>query len=311
VKTSMSVWKQSLALVVMVALVNGCGSDEAGGDAGGAPPADAGTGSPDANPLIVARPYDLQVPASYDASEPTPLVILLHGYSATGFVQVRYFGLLDGSQAHGYLIAYPEGLVDSNGKQFWNATDGCCNFDDNPVDDVAYLGAIIDDVEATYNVDHKRVFIIGHSNGGFMAHRLACELGDRIAAIVSLAGMTWLDPAKCPAADKVNVLQVHGDADDTIPYAGSPYYPSAAGTVATWATKNGCAGANAIGEGGDPVDLVVDLPGAETTKQSYAGCPEGGAVDFWTIHGGSHIPMFDPAVWEDSVWKWMAAHPKP
>jgi polyhydroxybutyrate depolymerase len=176
---------------------------------------------------------------------------------------------------------------------------------------VAYLGALIDDVAAKTPLDPKRVFVVGHSNGGFMAHRLACDIGGRIAAIVSLAGMTWLDPSKCPAADPVNVLQVHGDADDSIPYDGSPYFPSAAVTVATWAMKNGCIGANAIGAGGDPIDLVVDLPGAETTKQSYAGCPAGGAVDFWTIHGGSHIPMFDPPVWEDIVWTWMKAHPKP
>jgi polyhydroxybutyrate depolymerase len=311
VVTSKQVRSCALAAVAAAQLVVaacGGGGDEAGVDGGGGP---ADAGAPDANPLIVARPYDLQVPTSYDPAQATPLVVLLHGYSATGFVQVRYFGLLDGSQKHGYLIAYPEGLVDSRGKQFWNATDGCCNLDDNPVDDVANLTALIDDVEAQYNVDRKRVFVIGHSNGGFMAHRLACEKGDRIAAIVSLAGMTWLDPSRCPAADLVNVLQVHGDIDDTIPYQGSAYFPSAAQTVAIWATKNGCIGASAISAGGDPVDLVVDLDGAETTKQTYEGCPAGGAVDFWTIHGGNHIPMFDPAAWEDTVWTWMTQHPKP
>ena len=301
----------AIGLACALAALGACGDDDA------APAADAGPGaadadlSPDANPLVVERPYMMQVPDSYDASKPTPLVLLLHGYAANAFVQVRLFGLLDGSQAHGYIVVYPDGLTDSQGNQFWNATDGCCNVDGNPVDDVAYLSAVLDDVEAHYNVDPKRVYVMGHSNGGYMAHRLACDVGGRIAAIISLAGMTWKDPTKCPAGHLVNVLQVHGDADGTVPYEGNAYIPSAPETVHIWAQKNGCSGADAIGPGGDPIDLVVDLDGAETTKQSYEGCPPGGAVDFWTIHGGGHIPNFEGATWESVMWTWLDAHPKP
>jgi len=118
------------------------------------------------------------------------------------------------------------------GKRFWNATDACCNLDRKEgIDDVAYVSQIIDDVTARYNVDPKRIYLVGHSNGAFMSHRFACEMGSRVAAIVTLAGMQWNDPAKCPGGSPVSVLHVHGDADDTILYAGGVSeigtYPSA------------------------------------------------------------------------------------
>ena len=292
-------------LVMAAAFLCACGDDDGAAgtiDAGTTVPIDAG------NPLVNARPYELNVPSGYQVGEPAPLLVLLHGYSATGFIQVRYMGMLDASEKYGFLVAYPEGLMNSEGKQYWNATDACCDVDDTGNDDVAYLSALIDDVEARYTIDPKRVYLIGHSNGGYMSHRMACDVGERIAAIISLAGMTWKDASKCPAADEVNVLQVHGTEDETVDYLGSDYYPSAPQTVATWAAKNGCTGALA---GDTTADLDIGVAGAETMQQSYAGCPVGGAVDLWTIQGGSHIPSFEPTKWSDEVWAWFEAHPKP
>jgi polyhydroxybutyrate depolymerase len=234
--------------------------------------------------------------------------MVLHGYGASGLGQSQYFGLLADAEEHGYLLAYPDGLVDARGSRFWNATDACCNFYGSTVDDVAYLGAVLDDVAARYTVDPKRVFVIGHSNGGFMAHRLACERGGRIAAVISLAGATWLDPARCPAASPVSVLQVHGDADQTILYAGTLVYPSAMQTVAIWAQKNRCLGA--LQSEARDKDLDTGIAGAETRVDGFATCPPGAAADLWTIAGGGHVPALG-ASWADETWAWFVAHPKP
>jgi polyhydroxybutyrate depolymerase len=141
-----------------------------------------------------------------------------------------------------------------------------------------------------------------------MAHRLACDRGSRLAAVISLAGAVWRDPAKCPAGSPVNVLQVHGDADQTILYAGTSVYPSAAQTVATWAEKNHCAGA--FGTKGDDRDLDTGITGPETRDEGYAGCPPGAAADLWTIEAGGHIPAPGPA-WADQAWAYFRDHPKP
>jgi polyhydroxybutyrate depolymerase len=106
----------------------------------------------------------------------------------------------------------------------------------------------------------------------------------------------------------VNVLQVHGDLDNTIVYTGSSGYPSAEQTVATWAQKNRCTGGRE--DAGPGKDLDLQIPGAETRPESYAGCPPGGAADLWTIARGGHIPSLG-AAWADEVWAYLSSHPKP
>ncbi|HEX6835071.1 MAG TPA: PHB depolymerase family esterase, partial [Polyangia bacterium] len=130
------------------------------------------------NPLVVARPYDWDEPAGIDKSKPAPLIMLLHGYSANGFAQDAYFGFMQLANDRGVYVAHPDGTIDASGEHFWNATDACCDFGNTGVDDVAYLNAVVDDMEAHFNIDKKRVFFVGHSNGAFMSHRMACDKAD-------------------------------------------------------------------------------------------------------------------------------------
>jgi polyhydroxybutyrate depolymerase len=267
----------------------------------------------DAGAIVAARPYTLHVPTGYDAAKPTPLVLLFHGYGATGMLEELVFRMTSTSDAQTFLYAYGEGTTDQDGSQFWSATDACCNLYGSSVDDVQYFDAIVDDIAAKYNVDKKRVYAIGHSNGAFMAHRLACERASRVAAIVALAGDNYLDASKCNPSEHVSVLQVHGDADQTILYAGGAtkegMYPSAHASVGSWAQKNGCTGA--LAATGQTLDLDTGLAGSETKVETYGGCPAGIDVTLDTIQGGAHIPAFAHPAWNDTVWGFLSAHPKP
>src|SRR5262249_26569458 len=126
------------------------------------------------------------------------------------------------SDQHGYLLAMPDGTPDQLGMKFWNATDACCSmFGSAPLpDDVAYLEAIILDVKAHHDIDPKRVYMTGHSNGAFMTHRYACDRGGDLAAIAPLAGMMWNDPSKCGAPSHISVVDTHADTDELIDYNG-------------------------------------------------------------------------------------------
>jgi polyhydroxybutyrate depolymerase len=278
-------------------------------DDGGTIAADGGAGIDAA--ALAGRPYKPVVPPKYDPAKPTPLVVLLHGYTSSGANQESYFKLAAVAAAETFLYAYPDGTTDKNGSRFWNAGGACCNFFGSKVDDVAYLTAIVDDMSARYNVDPKRVYFVGHSNGGFMAHRMACELSRRVAAIVSLAG-TMESPPACKAPSPVAVLQVHGDADATVSYAGGTLVAGAASylgakeAVAAWAGKNGC-GASPL-PSTETLDLDVGLAGAETNVERHA-CTAG-AAELWTIRGGAHIPQFQ-ATWAGLVWGFLKAHPRP
>lgn len=266
--------------------------------------------------IVDARPYDSKIPASYDAKKSWPLVILLHGYGANGLAQNLYFGIGQEVDRLGFLYAYPDGTMDSKGKRFWNATDVCCDFDKKNIDDVAYVDAIIDDMASQYHVDKKRIFIVGHSNGGFMSHRYACDRAERVAAIVPLAGDNFKDAQnRCHPKEPVAVLQVHGDKDDAVPYTGGTdpdtgrTIPSALDSVKFWASVAGCS--MTADTSAENLDVDVNIDGNETTVTRFPRCKPGGAAELWTIKGGSHVPAFGRPDWANYVWSWFAAHPKP
>jgi polyhydroxybutyrate depolymerase len=175
------------------------------------------------------------------------------------------------------------------------------------------VDAIIEDMSKKYNVDPKRVYLVGHSNGGFMSHRTACDLSPRIAAIVSLAGAVWKDASKCKPTSPVSILEVHGNADTTISYdggsaaAGLPAFPSAKETVADWAALEGCSAT--LTDMGKTLDLDTGLPGEETKLEHHDGCKQG-AVELWTIQGGGHIPSLT-SQWGSAIYGFLESHPKP
>ena len=257
------------------------------------------------------RPYGLKVPAGYDGGHPVPLVVLLHGYTANGDVQARYFRLPDLADKAGFLLATPNGTRDLMGNRFWNGTDACCDFYRSGVDDVAYLDAMIDEIAARYPVDPARVYVAGHSNGAFMAHRYACDRSSRVAAIVTLAGMQWKDQSRCSPSSPVSVLQVHGRNDETIKYDGGAtpggIYPGAVETVGDWGKQNGCSGS--LAATGRRLDLDQMIAGDETVEEAYTGCPDGTALQLWTIERGRHVPAFNDR-WAEAIWAFMANHPK-
>lgn len=269
---------------------------------------DAAASIPPTSDLISSRPYKYKVPKGYDAKKPTPLVVMLHGLGASGELNELVLHLAPLADSRTFIYAYPDGTVDRIGQRFWNATDHCCNFFNSDVDDVAYLTAVIDDLSSKYNVDAKRVFLVGHSNGGYMAHRMACDRSTKIAGIVSLAGGQWVNATNCRPQTKVSVLQVHGDKDTNVAYDGTPFTPSAHQTVAIWADRNACTGL--LTNGGIHLDIEAGLAGAETRVEAYAGCRNDGSVELWTIEGGGHIPNFN-SQWPGAIYDFLMAHPKP
>jgi polyhydroxybutyrate depolymerase len=280
--------------------------------AGGQGGAGGGSSSSGGSTFGGDRPVEVLVPDSYDPSVPAPLLLLLHGYTATGELQSAYFGLEAPALERGMLYAHPDGTIDPMGNPFWNATDACCDFYGSGVDDEAYLRGLIDEISAVYNVDPKRVYFVGHSNGGFMSYRMACDDAGVVAAIAGLAGATYANGADCSPSEPVHVLHVHGNMDRTVPYEGGSFVtgtiPGAVASVEYWAVEAGC---NATPTDGTPLDLESSLTGDETTVSRYAdGCMPGGSAELWTIVGGGHIPELSTS-FATSVLDWLLAHPKP
>ena len=256
-----------------------------------------------------SRPFKVFVPSSYTAADPVPLVIALSGYGQTGAQFEDYLHLTSIAESSNFIYVHPDGTIDQFGERFWNATPECCDFQKPPVNDAAYIISIINKVTAKYSVDPNRIYIIGHSNGGFMANVLACKYSNRIAAIINIAGGSFTSTAVCKPSAPINVLQIWGTKDDTYAYnhiRGKPI-PGAEQTFANWGTIEQCT-TPAI-ELPDKLDLDPTIPGDETSVFQYQGCSGLTSVDFWRIAGAGHSPVISKFFASEMI-AWLMIHPK-
>ena len=235
-------------------------------------------------------------PSDYDAGNPYPLVILLHGFNTPGFVQNAYLQTSNSVDEKQFVFLLPEGLTNPNGAQFWNGTPACCDGFGSGVDDVGYLRGLIAEASEQYNIDARRVYVMGHSNGGFMSYRMACEASDVVTAIASLAGATFATEAECTPDEPVSVLQIHGTDDSTILYDGGANgggrYPSALDSVRRHAQVAGCnLDAPSLLPG---LDILL-ADGNDTEALRFEdGCANGIEAELWTLPGAPHIPGVSP-----------------
>jgi len=246
---------------------------------------------PPLQPAASVTAQDVLGPGEIRPGERLPLLVVLHGLGGSGALYARALGLARFAERERVFVLAPDGANDSRGRRFWNAHPACCDFEARGVDHVHELRGRIDAIVRSSPVDPARVFVLGFSNGGFMALRLACELGDRLRAVASIAG-AGPAPATSPcSATLPHVLLVHGDRDVTVRYEGGsvfddpalPRHASAAETFGEWADRAGCQGTATSA----PFDALSAIEGPETEALQTRACRTG-SVALWTVHGGTH-----------------------
>ncbi len=258
------------------------------------------------------RSATLMMPGGHDYSRPLPLVVSLHGHGSSGNLGAWYLDLFDSVLDNEHLLLYPDGTMNPIGNRFWNATPACCNYWDQEVDDVGWLIGLVDLAIENYGADPEGVVFVGHSNGGFMSHRLVCEQGDRIRGIVSLAGSTFDEfDDSCADTGSPNILQVHGTYDWVIYYDGGydhdyfdgeeNYYPGAESTVESWANRSGCdSGYTQTGH----LDLITPAGTNDTDMLEHLNCSDENRVALWRINEGSHSPVFRDGYFPNTTVPW-------
>lgn len=200
------------------------------------------------------------------------LVIVLHGAYGNGFQAETLTAFDVQARRLGWIAVYPDGYNDG-----WDAY-GCCHHPG--VDDVAFIAALIDHIEATDQIDPNRVFITGLSRGGMMSYRLGCELASRIAAIAPVAGnmATWSGSARntgCMPVRPVSVLAIQGTTDPRVPFQGGSMYAPFSDVIGVWRGIDGCATSSST---------TVSGPTTTTTWR----CGGGSEVATKVIAGGGH-----------------------
>ena len=269
------------------------------------------------------RSYLVHVPRSYDAGRPTPVVVAFHGALMNGVAMAGFTRLSRKADAAGFVVVYPNGLGFAGTTLFFNAT-AKPGGPGGAADDVKFTGALLDDLATVVDVDAKRVFATGLSNGGMMANRVGAELSDRIAAIAPVAGTLAL-PDLHPSRP-VPVMIFHGTADGIVPFAGpgswSPktmQFRSVDETVRAWRSADGCAAGD--GTVAETPDKVGD--GTTVTTTTWGGGRAGSEVVLVKVNGGGHTwPGGPPAIAvigtttgnvsaNDLMWDFFCRHPLP
>ena len=243
-----------------------------------------------------------------------PLIVSLHGFGGDSFIHSRYVPLHDRVNRDGFALLLPNGTVDPDGNRFWNATDWCCDAHGLGVDDAGSLAALVE--EASGEFDMGPLYFFGHSNGGFMSYRMACEGLPGLRAVASLAGTGYLDETRCDGAAPVSVLHIHGERDEIVRFHGSEEsqlpaltpnerYAGAKDMYHRWSRRAGCdSDSETMGE---RLDLDVAIKGAETfTYRFTEGCAEGITVEMWSSDEGGHTPAYRDA-FTDALLDWLLA----
>lgn len=268
------------------------------------------------------RSWTLRVPARVGRSDaPAPLVIVLHGGGGNAENAERMTGFTRKAEREGFIVAYPDGTARGRVPLLtWNAGHCCGYAMEQRVDDVGFIRALIERLQATHRIDPNRVYVTGMSNGAMMAHRLGIELSDRIAAIAPVVGAVFGDEAR--PRSPVSAIMINGMLDESVPYHGGPSGGAGARSwdgsparpameqAAFWAAANGCRATREDSDRGRyllaryecPSPLGVALYSVKDNGHAWPGGQKG------TRRGDPPSTAIDAT---DVIWEFFAAHPKP
>jgi polyhydroxybutyrate depolymerase len=227
------------------------------------------------------RQYLFMVPPAAKTSGKLPLVIALHGALGDAERFATVTGWVDKGRREGFIVAIPNGTPKIASRRVWNAGTCCAPANDQGVDDVAFIAAIIDDVRSQGLLDERRVYLTGFSNGAMMTHRAGCELSQRLAAIAAVSGTLGI-PA-CQPSRPIAVLQLHGRDDTKVPLQGVQRrsadftFGSAFDTVAVWRRAEKCG-----------AETRRFQPAAGVQCEEAVGCRAGATVQFCIVDGLGH-----------------------
>jgi polyhydroxybutyrate depolymerase len=243
------------------------------------------------------RTYHIYIPSSYNKSVQIPLVIALHGRGSNGWgmIVLTHKGFNKLADKDGFIVVYPDGI-----ELNWN--DGRVDEEANDrahrenIDDVGFISALIDTIARDFNIDQKRVYVTGISNGAIMSYRLACELSHKITAIAPVDGNipVALYPA-CSPARHVSVLAINNTDDPLVPFEGGSIYGKFRGinlgkvlsvdkSIEFWVNHNMCSSTPSITE----VPDIDPGDGTRVTIKQYLNNNDGTEVVLYIVEGGGH-----------------------
>ena len=225
------------------------------------------------------RAAKIYLPKDLNAKNKWPLIISLHGFLSNPRMQNKIFPASNFVDNKGFILVTPYGKRNAVGIRYWNASEVCCDIFNQDPDDIGYLKKLIAKVKENYSIGD--IFLVGHSNGGFLAYRFACEASDLISGIVSISGANNFDQINCHPSKAISILQIHGTSDRVIKYEGNTKrnIPSAIESIAPWSTLNHC--------NNEKPSIFSNIE-KEVTSMGWDQCSQGKSVLLWSVKNRRH-----------------------
>jgi polyhydroxybutyrate depolymerase len=236
------------------------------------------------------RRYRIYVPSVIPSGTSVPLVIALHGGLGTSSQFEASSGLNGFAESNGFIAVYLDGVgnqPDGSGFQTWNGGYCCGPAATQSIDDITFIRNVVTDLRNSLPVNSSRVYALGHSNGGILSYRIACEMSDVVAAIGVQAGSNVV--TDCRPALPVSVFHLHGTSDTNVPINGgkgsglsTTVFVSARSAVDAMATVDGCNVAS-------PRSLITS--NSDVTALSWTNCKSNSEVRLVTVKNATHAWM--------------------
>src|SRR5258705_5630801 len=239
------------------------------------------------------RTFVVHVPVGFDGKSKVPVAFVLHGSGGSGAGAEPQTVWAAKSDREGFIAVFPDGTPVRpalparflGNPRLWNDGAGRAAASMGKVDDVGFVSATIDYLEAHYSADPDRIYCTGFSNGASMTFSVGLNLSSRIAAVAPVSGHLWHSGKQL--AHPVPLLFIIGTDDPLNPLAGgnvklpwgnTQYHPPIDDSLKEWERMLGC---------GPEVTTTRERNGVD--EVAYDQCAKGGEVVYYTVRGLGHV----------------------
>jgi polyhydroxybutyrate depolymerase len=275
----------------------------------------------------MTRTFIVHVPPGFDGKSKMPVVIMLHGAGGSGANAISETGWDLKSDREGFIAVFPDGTTPRPleparfmlNPRLWNDGSGRGAVGLEHVDDIGFISAMIDFLEARYAADPARIYCTGFSNGASMTFSVGLNLSNRIAAIAPVSGHLWYrqQQLRYPVPllfiigteDPLNPIN---GGDVKLPWGVTQYHPPVEDTLKEWERMLGCG------------PQVQTARGNGVLEVTYDQCEKGGEVKYYRVRGLGHVwpggKSGLPTKWvgqpsdnlnaTDVIWDFFKAHPR-
>jgi polyhydroxybutyrate depolymerase len=241
-----------------------------------------------------SRNYNIYIPTT-ENNDSLPLVFNFHGFGGDANSYMQTADLRSIAEVEKFILIYPQG-TSLNGYSHWNAALPSAT-NKSSADDIGFIHSLYTSLLGELNIDERKVYAIGYSNGGMFSYALACYRENFITAVVSVSGVMLDTTSSCTPSQPASVMHIHGENDTVIPYNGNADYNAVSSVISFWINFNVT----------DQSAIETNHADLNATAYVYNNGSNGVKVEHYKMIGSGHIWFSEM---NQRIWNFLSQHQK-